>query len=246
MNEDIKYLYATEFVIKDCHVNKDGYFRFSEFQTALVNAATMQCKKYGIDIDSLIPKGLSWVISKIRIKFFAIPKVGDLLKIETWPVESGRLVFDRDFRVYANGKVVAIASSRWCVIDVKTRLPVRTNTIFSFDNNTNKKLIIDSAFVNQIETLSTYKLSEHVVSENEIDINGHLNNARYYDIAMQAIKKLDGQEANIKEVFIHYLRELLPGERIIIKSSLIDNTYYVFGYKDPNCEQVAFEFNAIV
>ena len=240
------YLFKINILVDDSLVDEFEHMKFSHFQTALVSAATMQCKIYGIDIESLLKKGLTWVISKIRIKFNSIPKLGDMLTIETWPIKSGKLVFDRDFRVKVGKKIVATASSRWCVIDVNTRKPVRSDLIFSFNDCKAKTTIISDPFVNEIEKFNNFNETIHKVMGDEIDINNHLNNAKYYNMALAAIKDIGCNLNKIREVFFHYLKESLVGDEIVLKSTNFGKTYYVFGYRNNLENDIVFEFNAIV
>src|SRR5215208_6457993 len=76
----------------------------------------------GVGLDTLMPKGLTWVLARQRIDIAAPIGLGERLEIETWPAGIDRLAAMRDFVVRrADGAEVARATTRWFVLDLATR-----------------------------------------------------------------------------------------------------------------------------
>ena len=238
----MKYIFEQDYLVKKEDCTDSAHMNLSRLQSVLVSAATAQCKKYGMGLDDLIKNGFTWVISKIRIRINKLPKLGDKIKVQTWPIDSGKLVFDRDFAVLYKDETIAKASSRWCVIDIKTRKPVGKKFVFSFDNNEVTDSQISDPFSQRIDNFDLVSEDVHLVSNKEIDINNHLNNARYFEIAQLALDGISPDFSRVREVFVHFKREAVLGEKIGLLVGKNGNTYVVLGAKSENVD--IFLFNA--
>jgi hypothetical protein len=72
-------------------------------------------------------RGVTWVLSRLRLENPVAIALGDEVEIETWPSGMERLFALREFvvRRRADGAEVARASTQWLVLDLATRKPVR-------------------------------------------------------------------------------------------------------------------------
>ena len=231
-----------DYCVKESDCDKSGNMRLSAFQSCMLESATGQCRLVERDIDSLLKIGLTWVISKIKIHFYRFPKLGDKLRIFTWPIESGKFAFDRDFRVeLESGKKVAEASSRWCVINYISRRPVSKETI-EFPESTVKSVLFEDAFRPVVEPTSYLGESEHVVLKDEIDVNKHLNNTKYFDIAADAIKNRVGDFGLPKNISVHFVKEIRLGEKLRLFVGKNGNNFVVKGLNDNGHVVFLFDY----
>ncbi|MED4474879.1 acyl-ACP thioesterase domain-containing protein [Oceanobacillus caeni] len=100
---------------------------FSYFQ----EIASLAASDLGLGIDTLQKgNGLAWVLTKIRVDVDRLPSWGEEIIIETWPLEPGKLNFDRDYIVRdQDGKSIIRAISSWVIIDLKERKLKRSKSI---------------------------------------------------------------------------------------------------------------------
>jgi acyl-ACP thioesterase len=59
-----------------------------------------------------------------------------------------------------------------------------------------------------------------VVGYSDVDVNGHLNNSKYVDFAMDCFPLDNYNRYDIKAIDIQYLNETLPGETIVLKKDI--------------------------
>ncbi|XP_039803477.1 oleoyl-acyl carrier protein thioesterase 1, chloroplastic-like [Panicum virgatum] len=67
--------------------------------------------------------GLIWVTNRMHIEIYKYPAWGDVVEIETWCQEDGRIGTRRDWilKDLANGEVIGRATSKWVMMNQNTR-----------------------------------------------------------------------------------------------------------------------------
>jgi medium-chain acyl-[acyl-carrier-protein] hydrolase len=126
--------------------------------------------------------GVSWVLTRMRVDMAKYPGWDEEVILETWPQLPKRYGFERDYLMRdLQGEVIARAVSEWVIIDIATRKLKRADT-FAIDY---PPIVIDRALdcvLGKINPPEEQRLIyKHTVGCSEIDLNGHLNNAKYID-----------------------------------------------------------------
>jgi len=63
----------------------------------------------------------------------------------------------------------------------------------------------------------------------DVDINGHMNNTKYADIACDAVHYERFRDVFLSEVQINYLQESFPEDEILVFCAEAADAYYVRG-----------------
>ena len=84
----------------------------------------------------------------------------------------------------------------------------------------------DRAFDGKIRKVPDFEEDNHPVYEvvpaySDIDINGHVNNARYTNFVLDALNP--GEEGSVKTLQIDYRHEALPGEPLAVHTRIEDD-----------------------
>ena len=96
------------------------------FCLLLQEAASAHAAELGVSVDTLIARGVAWVLSQLRIDVQRWPTGGERLTIETWPEAASGTRTERRFAVRtADGQRVGEAVTIWLVLDLNRRRPVR-------------------------------------------------------------------------------------------------------------------------
>ena len=99
---------------------------FSHFQ----NIADLHSKEMGTDGEVLLQKSnVFWILTKIKLKIAELPKSGETITVETWPLKAKGIRFDRDFKLSNNEKVFVMGSSEWCTLDYTTQKLRRVDSV---------------------------------------------------------------------------------------------------------------------
>ncbi|HOV26690.1 MAG TPA: thioesterase [Pseudobacteroides sp.] len=195
---------------------------FNYFQ----DIACVGAESLGIGIDTLIEKyNVTWVITRFRINIFRNPVLNEKITIETWHHGHKRLEFERDFRVLdSDGNVIASAASAWIILDIKTR-EIRRPELITYDPSTIRdERAIDGKFgrlraVGELEAV--YKKR---IGYSDIDLNGHINNSKYVDYAMDCFCTDRFSEHSVKSFAIDYISEALPEDMLVLYKDISSNT----------------------
>ena len=173
----------------------------------------------GIGFNALLSKDLLWVIA--RTKFVVekqIPRY-TTVKVKTWPLAPQRLIFRRESLIFdQSGDIAVRGSTDWMIINRVTRTLVPGAYLFPQDEKYSEELAIDERLrkIKDIEgETSFFEVTPHYT---DIDLNGHVNNTRYADFAINAINP---ENKPIKSFQADYHKEVMSGEKL--KLTVISN-----------------------
>ncbi len=204
----------------------------------------------GFGYDHLIRSGNVWVLSRFHVKFLRMPRWREVLEMETWHKGTDRLFGFRDFRVRdASGEEIILATSSWLVINYETRRLQRIESIMNggaggaagSDAPARHREAVTAPLKDAIKEPASklvapegmQKACTRVVSLSDIDINGHTNNARYVEWALDAIDPEISFNMTVKEICINFNNESLPGDIInIYTARTSDNQIFIEGKRD--------------
>jgi acyl-ACP thioesterase len=176
-------------------------------------------------------KGLAWVVVRTKIEFLKDLINGANGFVETYPTKPGRIDCDRNYIIYDSFHNVCVkAVSKWILIDYNTRKIQRSNVVdfpTSLEENTiiemPKKIKIDEdALLNNREDIK--------IKINDLDHNGHMNNARYAELVFNTFK-ID-EFRKIKSFECEYIKELKYNEDAYIMYDDIRNNYAIYNSND--------------
>ena len=165
-----------------------------------------------IGFNELIAEDLAWVL--LRTRYDVINPIGfgeSEVTVKTWPLKAGRVDFDRDYQIdKSDGRVGIIASSKWCVINVKTRKIVFGKGVSYPEEEYYPQINYPEGLKKLADfDISTAKKYAGYAGESTLDHNGHVNNAKYVEFILDALKFKENQK--IKSFEINYINEMHVG-----------------------------------
>ena len=187
----------------------------------------------GIGFKKLIKKDLIWVL--VRTKYKVVKPLMPNTKVDviTWPKQKGKMDFDREYEIIDNkGDVCVKGISKWVLVYYKTR-----RISFAKDVEYKCEIINKTNFPNGIAKLSDFDVSDcalykTITLKEDLDRNGHINNANYVKYIFSGIE-LDVSE-KIKSLEINYIKELMSDKEINIFYKREDNMIYVKCISEDN------------
>lgn len=171
-----------------CDFNNE--LRASGIVDILQDCARLHIQQLGYDDDAMKKLGYCWVLTYETYELVSrMPKLGEILKVNTWPHEKRKLEYDREIEIRdQNDNLLIKAYTNWVIIDREKRTLTRAPEVIisgEFKGNINyegpckRKLILGNG-----EILDTHY---HKVSLTDLDANLHANNAKYLDFIMNSI-----------------------------------------------------------
>ena len=188
--------------------NLKTYYIFKAF----THMATKHAEILGVGFEQMIKKNLLWVTMRTKYEIVGNIAPCQTYEITTFPQSKNMLEFDRDFLLKdLSGNILLRGTSKWCVIDSKTRRIARTSAIelpcADIKPVFDEKFLKTEAFVPQTAPDFSYQ----VVSD-DIDSNGHMNNSIYARIVFDALRL--GKNKEIKTFQLNFLHEAMLSNRI--------------------------------
>lgn len=142
----------------------------------------------GFSLDDLAPRGLAWVMLRLFVRFEGpLPAQGEALTVTTWPSGHDGLTAWRDAVAHADdGRTLARVTTRWVLIDVARRRPVRLpGDVQALSRPDLGQLsLVDAPPAAPAEATLTARV---LVRRSDLDANRHANNARYVEWALEPL-----------------------------------------------------------
>ena len=170
------------------------------------DVAGKHATKLGVGYNDLLKKNRVWMIVRTKIEIIKQPKQEEVVTIRTWPLPLNKIDANRCYEmVNDKGEVLVKGISKWVNVDIDLRRVVRLDIDYGmgqFDNDYN--LLENFEKIKEIENcINVVKVIPNYL---DLDRNGHVNNSKYINFAMNNIKELQNKE--IKCCQIEYIKEL--------------------------------------
>jgi len=126
--------------------------------------------------------GYFWALSRILMKIERLPKAWDEVTLRTWPRGTETIFALRDLEMYDKaGHRIAGASTSWVIVDYNTRKAQRPDKALSNLNLQFPEARALDTNARKVPSLppGDHRLTRLKVKIDDIDVNRHVNNARY-------------------------------------------------------------------
>ncbi len=160
-------------------------------------------------------QGMAWVLNRLKIKVLQFPKWTETVTIKTW-VSQMSPFSHRHFQILLSnlegnteGVVLANIYTIWIPIDTTTKRPKRLNydlplNTVDYDCEIPEKLL---------HTEGCVFSSERIVQYSDLDMLGHVNNAKYVEWLLDDFYR-NGSNSKPNTLEINYLGEVFMGTTV--------------------------------
>lgn len=182
----------------------------------------------GFGLKDIEKTRISWVLLHWKLKVLKRIKYGDNIHIKTWSSGVVRSSCFRDFEVYnKNNELCAIATSKWTVINLDKGLIRLTDDIID-KYNSEEHFVFDSFKFDKLKEPTNSTLTfEYTVQRRDIDINNHMHNLYYLDLAYEALPKDIYENTSFDNVEIMYKSGAYLGDNLKCFYSQVDSEHFV-------------------
>ena len=202
------------FALRSLACDMAGTWRPGAILETMQEVAGDHCANLGIGRPVMDGLGIAWVLSRTRVAMKRLPRLGESITAETWPLPPKHLFYPRAnaFRDAA-GEVIGEANSLWLLMDLKARRVVNSDAVLAhLPDNADLPAGIPLGAARPLpgEAEARTFLPPYA----DFDLNGHVNNTRYLDWTLNALGHRTLAEKWIADFCVSYDREILPDEAI--------------------------------
>lgn len=179
----------------------------------------------GYTLDRLAELKRGWAITNWHINVLRYPKCGETITISTWSSKCRRMQAERSFSVYDdNGSVICTAVSRWIFMDLEKRKPALIEEDMEEAYACELLPAIEGERYVMPKGVSETLYSERVftVTRRDTDTNGHTNNTKYIEWAIDDIPDDIYKDYVSTDIKVVYRKECYKGSNVLSKCYVED------------------------
>lgn len=210
-------VYKESFTISQLHADCHGFAKPSVLLYFAQEVAGNHCQSLVPDQ----PEQLFWALSRNKVQFTRIPKLGETITLETWPLPATRVAYPRSTIAYDEmGNEIFRAISLWVLMDKDSRamvLPGRSGVDVPGILRGNELTVPHSILPVPLQNKNLRQ-----VRYTDLDQNKHMNNTRYLDWVADLLPSAFFCAHPIKELTLCYLNEALEGQTLSLNWELLE------------------------
>ena len=165
--------------------------------------------------DKTLDRGILWVLLMQRVEITRMPEYDESVVLKSWPGKSMHLLFPRYYSLEtAEGEPLLKASAMWSLVDEKTRKVVFPEKV---------GVVIKGAVTGEEIAMPRVVARGECTNERDftvpysfIDLNGHMNNTRYLDLAEDCAGAA-AEGKLLKSIAVEYQNEARLGDTLHLR-----------------------------
>ena len=217
----MELIYKQQFQVITPAVDCFGRLRLSMLLAYSQEAAANHCIQLGTDYDSMSAKNMFWAIIRQKVQITRLPRIGETITLETWPMPTARTYYPRATVAYdAEGKELFKVMGLWVVMDLRNRtmiLPKKSGITVEGTIRGNELSVPGGLSPRELDG----RCSRRVLFS-DLDQNGHMNNSRYLEWMYDLLDSSFHRENTPKELSICYHAEAREGQTLHLNWQLDD------------------------
>lgn len=217
-------IYKDKFKLGLKDIGKDNKIKNRAILEFLEDIGSYHSDIAGYGVNNIEETKVSWVLLDWKLEVIDRPTYGTELEIHTWGRGMNKFFTYRDYEIYdESGKLRARATSKWTLINIENRKLERlTEEIMEkYQPEEHRVFSEELGKIEQPdEIISTL---EYTVIRKDIDLNKHMHNLYYLDLAYEALPEDVYEKRPFDNVRIVYKKEIKLGDKIKCHYAKKDN-----------------------
>lgn len=206
-------VFRKEFLIQSDAVDCFGGLRPSRMLLMAQQVAGEHSSELGLSYETLAKQGLFWAVVRNRLQVTRVPRDGEKVILETWPMPTTRTAYPRSTVAYdTEGNELFRTLSLWVLMSFESRamvLPGKSGVTVEGTLRGNELAIPRSVALQPLANGL-----QRTVAFTDLDRNGHMNNARYLDWVDDLLPAAFHREHSLADVTLCYLNEAVEGQTL--------------------------------
>ena len=235
-------IYTEELLLRSKDVDMYRRLRSSELFRLLQEASIRHTEQLGMGRDKTLDKGILWVLLMQKAEIRRMPEYDETVVLKSWPGKTMHLLFPRYYSLEtAGGEPLLKASALWSLVDAKSRkvvFPERYGVEIE-GVTTGEEIPLPGA----VSKASPEQERSFTVPYSFVDLNGHMNNTRYFDLAEDCIGAAAAGK-RLRGVSTEYVNEARFGETIQVRWNGDGTDYLISGEAEKPVFRMRFQYES--
>lgn len=194
-------------------IDRNSKLSFAAFMRYAQEVADESSRNCGFGYNALKERGLTWVLSRMKIVVDRMPDWEEEVELTTWHKGFDRIFFPRDYELTdKSGNSIVKSTSSWLIVDFNTHEMVRDDNRIADLTVKIPELDRDvlPCSAERIPAVSDgVLLGSHTVVWSDIDRLGHSNNSSYVSWTFDIVK-----EKSVREITMNFVSQTFLGDRV--------------------------------
>ena len=235
-------VYEKKLRIRSSDVDMHRRLRTSTLFSLLQEAAIDHTEQLGMGRAKTLDRGALWIVTLQAAEIARMPMYDEDVVLRSWPGRTMHVLFPRYFALdTSQGEPLVRASALWTLIDSETRrlvFPERLGIEIDGVSLPEDEIRLPSAPV----PIPGEETREFIVPYSYVDLNGHMNNTRYFDLADDCIPAA-AEGRRLRSVSTEFSREIRRGETILLRWGQDGRHYYFSGEDTRSLFRMRFTYD---
>lgn len=203
--------------IKD--IGKNNTIKNRAILEILENVGSYHSDEAGFGAVTIESTKLTWILLEWKLKVIKRPIYGQTLTVNTWGRNMEKFFTYRDYEIYdENNNLCVIATSKWALIDIQNGKIYRMTEHIINKYQPEKKNVFSNEKIEKINIPDSFdKEFLYTVKRRDIDLNSHVHNIYYLDLAYEALPDEIYEQRPFDNIRITYKKEIKLGDIIKCK-----------------------------
>ena len=223
-------VYRVKFRLRNAEVDLNRRLRLSTMLRMMQEASIAHTEELGAGREKTLDRGLLWVVTLQEARINRMPEYDEEITLESWPGDTMHLFFPRYYRIIgADGAVLVTAAALWVLMD-----SVERKMVFPEDKNVAvpfEKTGFEPPLPRAPRHIETTREASFTVPFSYTDMNGHMNNTRYFDL-MEDTLPPELHTKRLTKIGIEYRAEAMLGDELTLRWGSEGNDWFLSGETD--------------
>ena len=207
--------YSNEERIKYLDIGRNNKLSNKAIINYMQDIAISHADSLGNGVNNSEKTHTAWILLNWKIKVFDRPKCEEIIKINTWPRTMERFYSWRDFELYNEDKKLAIATSKWILVNTETGKIERISEELKQKYTLKEECVFEGQIEEKLkEPEDMVLMYEETIGRTKMDTNNHLNNLYYLDYAIESLPEEVYQNSIFNNIEIMYKKEIKYKDKI--------------------------------
>ena len=234
----MKPIFVKEYEITDAAVDCFGYLKPSMLLFFCQDVAGHHCHLLGTDFEALAQKNMIWAIIRQKVQITRLPRSGERIRIETWPMPTTKVCYPRSTVACDEaGNELFRSIAMWVLMDRTSRtmiLPGKSGVDVQGLLTGTELAAPGSLAPRQMENLR-----KRQVCYTDLDRNGHMNNTKYLDWISDLLPSSFHRNKKVQEFTVCYHAEAREADTLHMGWQVGDDLLQVESWRE-NSEPGSF------